>query len=47
MSRKVTFEDFRDEWLKELDEVIEAHGGWPLVGSVKEDNELAMGEDAR
>lgn len=31
----------------EIDEVIEAHGGWPLAGSVKDDNELAMGEDAR
>lgn len=23
-----------------LDEVIEAHGGWPLVGSIKEQQEM-------
>lgn len=46
MSREVTFEDFRDYGLKEIDEVVEAHGGWPLVGSVEEVSEVVMGEDA-
>ena len=26
--------------MDEIDEVIEAHGGWPLVGSVKEEQEV-------
>lgn len=30
MSHEVTSEGFRDEQLKEIDEVVEAHGGWPL-----------------
>ncbi len=26
--------------MREIDEVIEAHGGWPLAGSVKEETEV-------
>jgi hypothetical protein len=37
MSHEGTSEGFRGERLKEIDEVVEAYGGWPLVGSVEEE----------
>ncbi len=32
VNREVMFEDFRGEWLKEIDDVLETRGDWPSSG---------------
>lgn len=31
LSREVTFEEFRNKWLREIDDAPKAPGGWSLV----------------